>query len=95
MLIQSQIDAITKVFRLSDDVYREVKDKLSAEMDCGLSRDSHHTATVKMFHTFVRALPDGKGEKVCTREKNRKVNIMSISSKCIHSTNILTFMIIS
>lgn len=54
-----QIDATTKVFRVSDDVYRQVKQLLSREMDNGLQRDVNHVATVKMYPTYVRSLPDG------------------------------------
>ena len=35
---------------------------LNAEMDRGLKSASHHEATVKMFHTYVRALPTGAGQ---------------------------------
>jgi len=56
-----QIDALTKVFRLSDDVYKRMKTLLNADMDRGLQRTTHHTATVKMFHTHVRTLPNGSG----------------------------------
>jgi len=53
---------VTKVFRLNDDMYRQLMTVLNAEMDRGLQRASHHEATVKMFHTYVRALPTGTGE---------------------------------
>ena len=57
-----QIDDVTKVFRVNDDMYRQLMMVLNAEMDRGLQRSSHHDATVKMFHTYVRALPTGSGE---------------------------------
>ena len=56
-----QIDEATKVFRLSDDTYRHLMSVLNSEMDRGLKRASHHEATVKMFHTYVRSLPTGAG----------------------------------
>ena len=52
---------MTKSFRLSDDVYRQLMYALNAEMERGLRTDTHHDATVKMFHTYVRALPNGSG----------------------------------
>lgn len=54
-----QIDAVTKAFRLNDDMYRQLMFVLNAEMDRGLKVASHNDATVKMFHTYVRALPNG------------------------------------
>ncbi|KAK3096061.1 hypothetical protein FSP39_022644 [Pinctada imbricata] len=35
---------------------------LNEEMNLGLSRNSHYSADIKMFPTFVRALPDGSGK---------------------------------
>jgi len=52
---------VTKVFRLNDNMYRQLMFVLNAEMDRGLKVDSHQDATVKMFHTYVRALPNGSG----------------------------------
>jgi len=57
-----QIDAVTKVFRLNDDMYRQLMSVLNAEMDRGLQKNGHHEATVKMFHTYVRDLPTGSGQ---------------------------------
>lgn len=34
---------------------------LLQEFNNGLSREKHETATVKMFPTFVRDVPDGSG----------------------------------
>ena len=52
------------MFRVNDDMYRQLMLVLNAEMDRGLQRASHHEATVKMFHTYVRALPTGSGGSV-------------------------------
>ena len=53
---------MTKVFRLSDEMYQEIKVLLNRDMDRGLQRATHNSATVKMFHTHVRALPNGSGQ---------------------------------
>jgi len=66
-----QIDAVTKVFRLNDDMYRQLMVVLNAEMDRGLQRATHHDATVKMFHTYVRALPTGSGQYVNLVRSNK------------------------
>ncbi|XP_057213564.1 hexokinase-2 [Triplophysa rosa] len=50
---------ILDTLRLSRDQLLEVKRKMEKEMDLGLAKETHPTATVKMLPTFVRSTPDG------------------------------------
>ncbi|XP_056601413.1 hexokinase-2 [Triplophysa dalaica] len=50
---------ILDTLRLSRNQLLEVKRKMEKEMDLGLAKETHATATVKMLPTFVRSTPDG------------------------------------
>ncbi|XP_072122736.1 hexokinase-2-like isoform X1 [Mobula birostris] len=52
-------EEILSAFNLSDDQLLEVKRRLMFEMERGLKKETHSTATVKMLATYVRATPDG------------------------------------
>ncbi|XP_072916298.1 hexokinase-2 [Hemitrygon akajei] len=56
---QKMREEILSAFNLSDDQLLEVKRRMIAEMECGLKKETHSTATVKMLATYVRATPDG------------------------------------
>jgi hexokinase len=45
----------------SDEQYREVCNRLLAEIERGLNKDTNPQATVKCFPTYVRELPNGEG----------------------------------
>ena len=49
-------------FRLDDETYRRIMTLLEEELQKGLSRENHEKADIKMFPTYVRALPDGSGK---------------------------------
>ncbi|TNN22101.1 Hexokinase-1 [Liparis tanakae] len=49
--------------RFSDDTVKDIMTRFRREMENGLGRDTGPTATVKMLPTFVRAIPDGSGER--------------------------------
>lgn len=58
---RKQIDAVLAPFLLSLDTLREVKDKMRAELEYGLKRETQASATVKMLPTYVCGTPDGTG----------------------------------
>lgn len=57
-----QIAQTLAEFQLSKEQLLEVKSRMKAEMENGLRKDTHHSATVKMLPTFVCSTPDGTGE---------------------------------
>uniref|UniRef100_A0A8C1SCD2 Hexokinase-2 n=1 Tax=Cyprinus carpio TaxID=7962 RepID=A0A8C1SCD2_CYPCA len=50
---------ILNTLRLNRDQLLEVKKRMEEEMNRGLAKKTHATATVKMLPTFVRSTPDG------------------------------------
>ncbi|KAG8184536.1 hypothetical protein JTE90_012625 [Oedothorax gibbosus] len=56
---RKKVDAILKDFTLSNDVLLKVSSLLLQEFNNGLGANTHQTATVKMFPTFVRDVPNG------------------------------------
>ncbi|XP_023785912.1 putative hexokinase HKDC1 isoform X2 [Cyanistes caeruleus] len=54
-----RIDATLAPFLLPLDILREVKDKMRAELEYGLKRETQADATVKMLPTYVCGTPDG------------------------------------
>ncbi|XP_051957323.1 hexokinase-2-like [Xyrauchen texanus] len=50
---------ILDTLRLSRDQLLEVKKRMTEEMNRGLAKQTHSTASVKMLPTFVRSTPDG------------------------------------
>ncbi|KAG5855024.1 hexokinase-1 [Anguilla rostrata] len=54
-----QIAETLAEFRLSKDQLLEVKKRMRTEIEKGLGKKTHDTATVKMLPTFVRSTPDG------------------------------------
>ena len=54
-----QIEQIMKDYEPDEATYRKVSAILLDEMRKGLGKDTNATATIKMFPTYVRALPDG------------------------------------
>lgn len=59
---RKQIDAVLAPFLLSLDTLREVKNKMRAELEYGLKRETQASATVKMLPTYVCGTPDGTGK---------------------------------
>lgn len=54
-----QIEQLLEKFKLSKDCLNKVMNLLLTEMYKGLNADTHPTADIKMFPTYVRSLPDG------------------------------------
>ncbi|NWR11907.1 HXK1 protein, partial [Paradoxornis webbianus] len=57
-----RIDAALAPFLLPLAVLREVKDRMRAELEYGLKRETQAKATVKMLPTYVCGTPDGTGK---------------------------------
>lgn len=57
-----QVQEICESLVLSQEVLREVCDRMEEEINKGLGKDTNPDATVKCFPTYVRDLPNGKGE---------------------------------
>lgn len=57
-----QIRDACKDLVLSDDQLRLVMQKLTDEINAGLSRTTHDDAVVKCFTTYVQDLPNGTGK---------------------------------
>ena len=47
--------------RLTDDDYRRVMKAMNASIEEGLNLETNPDADLKMYNTYVRSLPDGKG----------------------------------
>ncbi|PRD29664.1 UNVERIFIED_CONTAM: Hexokinase-2 [Trichonephila clavipes] len=56
---RKKVEAVLKDFILSNDVLLKVSALLLQEFNNGLGANTHETATVKMFPTFVRDVPNG------------------------------------
>lgn len=57
-----QIEALTRDLVLTNDQLEKVASILLNEFNEGLGRQTHPDASVKMFPTFVRDVPNGKGK---------------------------------
>ncbi|KAJ7324256.1 hypothetical protein JRQ81_017276 [Phrynocephalus forsythii] len=56
---RKQIGEVLAHFKLSKENLVDVKNKMSAELEYGLKKETQPTASVKMLPTFVRGMPDG------------------------------------
>ncbi|XP_061084867.1 hexokinase HKDC1-like [Conger conger] len=56
---RQQISETLAAFKLSLEQLQEVRDKMRIEMERGLRKDSHSTASVKMLPSYVYNMPDG------------------------------------
>jgi len=63
-----------------------VMQKLSEEIDKGLSKEAHDQSSVKCFPTYVQDLPDGSGkwESMIFCDDSQKSYCIFISSFCNH-----------
>uniref|UniRef100_A0A6Q2Y9L4 Hexokinase-2 n=1 Tax=Esox lucius TaxID=8010 RepID=A0A6Q2Y9L4_ESOLU len=59
-----QITETLAEFNLNNDQLLEVKKRMKTEIQNGLGRKTHDSATVKMWPTYVRSTPDGSGMKI-------------------------------
>ncbi|XP_040218119.1 hexokinase HKDC1-like [Rana temporaria] len=56
---RKEIDEVLDVFRASDEKLADIKQRMLTELKCGLQKETHDKATVKMLPTYVYATPDG------------------------------------
>ncbi|XP_037660304.1 hexokinase HKDC1 isoform X1 [Choloepus didactylus] len=56
---RKQISEVLALFQLTRDRLVGIQDKMRAELEFGLKRETHHLATVKMLPTYVCGMPDG------------------------------------
>ncbi|XP_004701445.1 hexokinase HKDC1 [Echinops telfairi] len=56
---RKQIDEVLALFQLTRDNLVDVKNRMRAELEYGLKKETHPMATVKMLPTYVCGLPDG------------------------------------
>lgn len=56
------VEALTRSLVLNDEHLEEVAALLMIEFHQGLTRKTHHRAPIKMFPTYVRDVPNGRGE---------------------------------
>ncbi|XP_062989104.1 hexokinase HKDC1 [Elgaria multicarinata webbii] len=56
---RKQIDEVLAHFRLTKENLIDVRNKMRAELEYGLKKETQPTATVKMLPTFVCGTPDG------------------------------------
>lgn len=61
-----QITETLAEFRLTNDQLLEVKKRMRTEIQNGLGKKTHDSATVKMWPTYVLSTPDGSGERSST-----------------------------
>lgn len=59
---RKEIDDTLATFALSPTQLQEVKAKMRVELERGLKKDTHPTASVKMLPTYVYRTPDGTGK---------------------------------
>ncbi|KAM6186728.1 hexokinase HKDC1 [Rhynchocyon petersi] len=56
---RKQIDKVLAQFQLTHEHLTGVRNKMRAELEYGLKKETHPTATVKMLPTYVCGMPDG------------------------------------
>ncbi|CAI9547731.1 unnamed protein product [Staurois parvus] len=54
-----RIDEVLDLFHVSDEKLSDVKQRMLTELKCGLQKETHDRATVKMLPTYVYGTPDG------------------------------------
>ncbi|XP_039624365.1 hexokinase-2 [Polypterus senegalus] len=56
---QAERQTTLDMFRLNKEQLLEIKRRMQVEMERGLKKETHSSATVKMLPTYVRSTPDG------------------------------------
>ncbi|KAL0964684.1 hypothetical protein UPYG_G00327530 [Umbra pygmaea] len=56
---RKEIDDTLALFRLGPENLQQVRDKMRVELERGLKKESHSSASVKMLPSFVHRTPDG------------------------------------
>lgn len=88
---RKQRDEVLSYFRLTKENLIDVKNKMRAELEYGLKKETQPTATVKMLPTFVCGTPDGteKGKflSLDLGGTNFRVLLVKIRSKSVRMYN--------
>ncbi|XP_035255802.1 hexokinase HKDC1 isoform X3 [Anguilla anguilla] len=91
---RQQISETLAAFKLSLAQLQEVRDKMRIEMERGLRKDTHSTASVKMLPTYIYSIPNGTetGKYLAldlggTNFRVLVVNIRSGLHKSVHMDN--------
>ena len=61
MLLLQTVDTVLKDYEHDLATYAKVSELMGGEMTKGLSKKGNKESSVKMFITYVRSLPSGKG----------------------------------
>lgn len=75
---RKEIDDTLAAFALNSTQLQQVKKKMHVELERGLKKDSHPTASVKMLPTYVYRTPDGTGKGKLPTYSNHGVNSTSL-----------------
>ena len=59
-----QVAQVTQCLCLSDDQLHEIMRIMDDQMNKGLGKETNASASIKMFPTYVRHLPDGSGKDI-------------------------------
>lgn len=59
---RKQINEVLSLFKITKENLIGVKNRMRAELEYGLKKETHPVATVKMLPTFVYGTPDGTGK---------------------------------
>ncbi|CAF2065766.1 unnamed protein product [Rotaria magnacalcarata] len=57
--LNDEIEKVVSSLKLNDEQLKHIMHCLEEEMNAGLSSETHKQATIKMFPSFVRHIPDG------------------------------------
>lgn len=60
-ILYFQVENVVKPFLLSDADYSKLMGVMLDNFNRGLGKETNATAAVKMFPTYVKAVPDGTG----------------------------------
>lgn len=88
---RKEIDDTLATFALNSTQLQEVKEKMRVEMERGLKKDSHPTASVKMLPTYVYRTPDGTGKGKLPTYSNHGVNYTSLGNLLFIVSTIVIF----
>ncbi|CAB1312946.1 unnamed protein product, partial [Coregonus sp. 'balchen'] len=83
-----QITETLAEFRLTSDQLLEVKKRMRTEIQNGLGKKTHDSATVKMWPTYVLSTPDGSGtgSNACYMEEMRNIETVEgdVGRMCVN-----------
>lgn len=72
---RQEIDNTLAEVTLNPTQLQQIKDKMRMELERGLRKDSHASASVKMLPAYVYRTPDGTGKKKYFKRKKTRLYI--------------------